>query len=233
MCNDPGYTSLCAAIDKAGLGETLPTGSWTLFAPNDAAFAEFLDEFGLTFDTVPVDFLTELLLMHVVETEYTLTDLANSCSDLLEMASGEETRTRCDDTDNIYQKGAGNTREESPMVIVANVKTCNGIVHAIDEVIAPFSLRDSADGSGDDLDGEDLDGDDSDGDDWDGDDSDGDDSDGDDSDGDDSDGDDSDGDDSDGDDSDGDDSDNDNNDDGDDFDSDNSDDGDDVDDEED
>lgn len=64
---DADLTSLKAAIEKAGLASTLDgTGTFTVFAPSNAAFTTFLQANGFaSLNDVPVVALKEILLNHV------------------------------------------------------------------------------------------------------------------------------------------------------------------------
>ncbi len=120
---NPDYSSLLAALERADLVTTLSgQGSFTVFAPNNAAFAEFLDGDALT--DVPVDVLRTILLNHVLSTEVTsdqinkiyTPNLANFS--LLAEKSG----------DNVTING-------EVSVTTADIDRSNGIIHAVDKVI--------------------------------------------------------------------------------------------------
>lgn len=44
-CSNDDFSTLCSAVTVAGLGETLSGGSWTVFAPTNAAFDTLGDDF--------------------------------------------------------------------------------------------------------------------------------------------------------------------------------------------
>ncbi|MFT7589827.1 MAG: hypothetical protein ACI959_002047, partial [Limisphaerales bacterium] len=75
---DSRFTSLVAALTAADLVSTLQgAGPFTVFAPTDAAFADFLSANGFAaLEDVPTDVLTALLLNHVVSGKVLSTDLA-------------------------------------------------------------------------------------------------------------------------------------------------------------
>ena len=65
VANNDDYSSLEAALEAAGLTETLSAGEFTVFAPNNAAFEAFLNAQGFAaLGDVPVDVLTNILLNH-------------------------------------------------------------------------------------------------------------------------------------------------------------------------
>ncbi|SNR37565.1 fasciclin domain-containing protein, partial [Lutibacter flavus] len=68
VANQDNYSSLLAALQKADLVETLQgEGPFTVFAPDNAAFAAFLTANNFnSLDDVPVAALKEILLNHVV-----------------------------------------------------------------------------------------------------------------------------------------------------------------------
>jgi len=75
------HTSLKAAIDAAGLDGTLATeaGTFTVFAPDNAAFSTFLADNGFAaLGDVPVATLTSVLLNHVLGAKVNSGDLTES-----------------------------------------------------------------------------------------------------------------------------------------------------------
>lgn len=133
-CETEGFETLCAAVEAAGLVETLSSGTFTIFAPTNDAFDALPDGAldGLLADT---DALTNVLLFHVVpETTVYSTDLV--CTGLVEMGNGKDSRTVCVD-DAFYQKGAGNSRDAMPKIVQADLKVCNGVIHVVDQVMLP------------------------------------------------------------------------------------------------
>ncbi|KAG7336529.1 beta-Ig-H3/fasciclin [Nitzschia inconspicua] len=143
VCGDSNFDTLCKALRKSGLDQTLtrrgPT--FTLFAPTNAAFLELpgsiLDYLGLSPEN-----LDYLLLTHAIAGKpLTIQDL--ECHMEVEMVSGEPTTTVCgtDTTDIKFQQGSGNIVDEDiPQIVQADIIACNGIVHAIDRVILPERL---------------------------------------------------------------------------------------------
>lgn len=83
--------------------------------------------------------LKDLLLLHVVVGRVLdEDDLKDRCGDSLTMANGDQTCTTCkNNKDDIFQVGTGNPDCDLPEIFIFDIKACNGIVHAIDEVILP------------------------------------------------------------------------------------------------
>ena len=118
---------------------------WTLFAPNDAAFAEIEDEFA----TLTEDEIERMVLFHAIGEEadvpenYKLYDDLE-CTEEYEMLSGDNSRTKCiknEEEGGIwekYQKGGGNRKNDNlPKIIEADIKACNGVLHVLDAVMLP------------------------------------------------------------------------------------------------
>lgn len=124
------FSTLCTAVDLAGLGDALSGGMWTVFAPTNAAF-EALDPDLL--DTVlgDTDLLQNILLFHVVA-DHVLYAEDLACTHVLHMASDDDSRTVCKGGD-VFQKGAGNPRDAMPEIVQADVGACNGVIHVIDQ----------------------------------------------------------------------------------------------------
>lgn len=133
--NNPLLTTLVAAVDAAGLVDTLndPSATYTVFAPINSAF-EALPEG--TVDTLLMpenkDQLTNVLSQHVIVSgEMTIDEL---------IEAGEVT-TFNDGTDTIEASGETATvvgdSGEPATIVCGNVETANGIVHLIDGVLMP------------------------------------------------------------------------------------------------
>ena len=127
-----GFSTLCAALQAAGLEAALRDGTYTVFAPTDDAFANLPNG---TVDALLNDIpsLTNVLLFHAVaDQEIFSTDL--ECTQLIEMANGEDSRTVCSDG-KIHQKGAGNPRDNMPEIITTDIVASNGVVHVVSQVM--------------------------------------------------------------------------------------------------
>ncbi|KAL3921668.1 MAG: hypothetical protein SGARI_006626, partial [Bacillariaceae sp.] len=138
----PSFTAtLCTAVKAAGLGDALSSGSWTVFAPTDEAF----DKLGSLLDDVlaDTDLLTDILLFHAVDDVVASSDLeCNTMGDdgLVTMANGQDSRTVCHPTGEIFQKGGANPRNAMPEIILTDIETCQGFIHVVDHVMLPGSL---------------------------------------------------------------------------------------------
>lgn len=125
---------MCELVDVAGLSEALNEDVFTLFAPINDAFDSLTDEIAdeLAEDD---DLLRSAILYHAVpEVELRAADLV--CDGTIMMASSEETTTVCT-SDGIFQVGDGNTPDNYPQIIARDGVACNGIIHAIDQIILP------------------------------------------------------------------------------------------------
>ena len=125
-CSEPEFTTLCTLLQDNGLVETLNEGSWTVFAPTNEAFDAA--------PPLPAGAVKDILLTHVVPTELAFEDLG--CTVKIVMANDSHTRTVCRDGVT-YQKGRGNSDEQRPAIIAYDIEACNGLIHAVDQVILP------------------------------------------------------------------------------------------------
>ena len=122
------FKTLVAAVTAAGLGETLSsTGPFTVFAPVDAAFE------ALPTGTVETlvkpeskEKLTGILTYHVLAGKILSTDLTDGM--VAKTVNGEDVVIRLRD---------GKVFVNESEVVIADVETSNGIVHAIDKVLMP------------------------------------------------------------------------------------------------
>lgn len=121
-----GFSTLVAAIKAAGLVETLQgAGPFTVFAPNDAAFAALpaglLDKLLLP-ENIAV--LTSILTYHVVSGKIMSTDVMAG-----DAPSVEGSTIALGTTDGVQVNDA--------TVIAADVGASNGVIHVIDKVLVP------------------------------------------------------------------------------------------------
>lgn len=139
---DRGYSSFLAAVNKAGLSETLMGGEYTVFVPSNEAFTamfatignfESLDDFD-TEEELAV--LSDLLMYHVVEG----TVLASQLSD------GQSITTVYGDNITVDLSGDSprlkpSFEEAIPSTVSAtNIGATNGVIHEINRVLVPEAL---------------------------------------------------------------------------------------------
>ena len=119
------FNTLVAAVKAAGLVETLSgTGPFTVFAPNDAAFAKLPKGTveGLLKDKAK---LTAVLTYHVVSGKVMAKDVMKMKS-VKTLQGGSLT---IDTSDGVKVDGA--------KVIQADIEVSNGVCHMIDSVLMP------------------------------------------------------------------------------------------------
>jgi len=122
---DPNFSILKTAVVRAGLADAVATGSLTVFAPDNAAFAAS----GLTeaaINSLPIDDLTGILLYHVVGAAVpsTAVPASDTVNTLL--------------TTNLYaSKNANGVFLNGISVKAAAVKAANGVIHVVSEVLMP------------------------------------------------------------------------------------------------
>jgi len=124
-------TTLVTAVKAAGLVETLKSeGPFTVFAPTNEAFAN-LPEGTLEMLLKPEnkDALTKVLTYHVIPAKVMSTDLKSGMK--AKTAEGEEIMVD-------LSKGV---MINDATVRKADIKATNGVVHVIDKVILPPSMR--------------------------------------------------------------------------------------------
>ncbi len=119
------FTTLLAAVEAAGLVETLQgAGPFTLFAPNDAAFA-MLPEGTVASLLADPEQLSQILLYHVVPGSVdaaTVVTLPSATT-----AQGSDVTITVD----------GGVAVNESNVIETDILTSNGIIHVIDRVLLP------------------------------------------------------------------------------------------------
>lgn len=121
--NTDGFSTLVAAVQAANLVETLKTpGPFTVFAPNDAAFAKLPPGTVETLVQNPPQ-LARILTYHVVAGKLTKADLSQV--DSVDSIEGSPISINCTDTFEV----------KNATVIAADIEADNGIIHVIDNVI--------------------------------------------------------------------------------------------------
>jgi uncharacterized surface protein with fasciclin (FAS1) repeats len=118
------FTTLVTAVQAANLVDALKSpGPFTVFAPNDEAFAK-LPPGTITTLVQNIPQLTRILTFHVVSGRYTRADLAKLGS----VTSLEGTNIEIDIDDNAFEVN-------NATVVAADIEADNGIIHVIDNVI--------------------------------------------------------------------------------------------------
>ena len=124
------FTTLAAALEAAGLDETLQgEGPFTVFAPTDEAFAA-LPEGLLEALLLPenLETLQAILTYHVVAGAVFAADVTTG-----DVATLEGSTIAFDITNGVVLNGAAT-------VTAANVAASNGVIHVIDAVILPADV---------------------------------------------------------------------------------------------
>ncbi|CAN5820633.1 hypothetical protein BH24ACT5_BH24ACT5_21470 [soil metagenome] len=128
--NNPELSTLVAAVDAAGIVDTLNgDGPFTIFAPNNDAF-EAIPPSDLDAILADTDLLTSILTYHVIAGE------ALTGADLAAMGSSQ-TVNGADLTSSINADGLLAINGNGANVGCADIPVGNGIVHIIDSVLVP------------------------------------------------------------------------------------------------
>lgn len=136
-------SSLVAAVIEADLDVTLSgAGPFTVLAPTNAAFTEFLSANGWTsVADIPDEALVQTLLNHVISgtvTSADLTGLGAGYSKTLATGAGDNAMSLYFNTD------SGVVFNNLSTVATADIEATNGIIHVVDKVITLPSIVDHA-----------------------------------------------------------------------------------------
>lgn len=124
------FTTLAQAVEAAGLSSKLSDGNFTIFAPTDQAFSSSLPQGALQLLLEPQnkDLLRQVLSYHLVPGKVTANKLKSGSVKTL--------------------GGAVKVRKTGQKVVIndasvtqADIKASNGVIHAINRVLLPASLR--------------------------------------------------------------------------------------------
>lgn len=124
---------LVDALVRADLVTTLDqSGSYTVFAPTNTAFTNFLNANGFaTLNDVPVPTLKEILLNHVVSGALTSSEITTGYVKTLGKGSASDTNTL-----SMYINASSGVRLNGvASVTTANINADNGVIHIVDAVI--------------------------------------------------------------------------------------------------
>ena len=143
--SNPNYSLLAEAVVKAELDDALSgNGPFTLFAPTNDVFQTFLDGAGTnTVENTPKEILVQVLTNHVIAGEFKASDLSTRYYTTLSATEfGDEANTSI-----FINTDGGVSINGTVGVAQADVEVSNGVIHVIDEVIAPptvvtFALAD-------------------------------------------------------------------------------------------
>ena len=124
--NRDNLNSLLEALISADLLNTLnESGPFTLFAPDDEAFAE-LDPI-ITVDLLKdIPELNKILLYHMVNGKYSLADLI-----------GMDTLSSMEGSDLSVKTAYHEVKINDALIIEEDIECTNGMIHIIDSVIFP------------------------------------------------------------------------------------------------
>ncbi|MBI1259307.1 MAG: DUF4397 domain-containing protein [Chloroflexi bacterium] len=126
---DGRFTTLLAAIDAAGVADSLNGGPFTLLAPTNDAFDALLTQTGMTADQLLADkaTLTKVLLQHVIPGKYFFRNLTSGPT-LPTLLTGSP--VTFDLTQGVFTVNGANISDPDNLA-------SNGVMIAIDSVILP------------------------------------------------------------------------------------------------
>ena len=126
--DSPDHNTLESLINSAGLNATLSgTGTFTVFAPTDAAFAALDPSLAATLTGDPSGKLTKALLYHVLGAEVMSSDLSDGQT--AATLFGQDITVTINNMMEVFINTA--------QVTAPDLDATNGVVHVIDEVILP------------------------------------------------------------------------------------------------
>ena len=137
VASNDNYSSLAAALEVTGLTSTLDgTDNYTVFAPDNDAFADFLSDNGFSsLSEVPVALLTQVLLNHVQMGEIMAADLSTGYIESMATGSASENNL------SMYISTENGVMINGVATVTsADNEVDNGVIHAVDAVIGLPSI---------------------------------------------------------------------------------------------
>ncbi|WP_374445054.1 fasciclin domain-containing protein [Epilithonimonas sp.] len=131
VTDTPNLSLLKTAVVRAGLVETLSaSGTFTVFAPTNEAFAAAGLGTEAAINAVPVETLKNILLYHVLSQKYPAANIPSGTTELTTASNSKVYVTK--KSTGVYVNG-------STMVTTADINASNGVVHIINKVLMPPS----------------------------------------------------------------------------------------------
>lgn len=128
----PQFTTLLAAIEAAGLTETLAgEGTFTVFAPTDDAFAAAFEALGIA----PTDLLADTTTLTSILTYHVLGQIAPA--EVVVTLDGQQVTTLNGAPITINIVDSGVVLNGTVNVIQTDIMASNGVIHVIDAVLLP------------------------------------------------------------------------------------------------
>jgi uncharacterized surface protein with fasciclin (FAS1) repeats len=126
--SDPQFSTLVGLVQKAGLADTLSKGSFTVFAPTNAAFAKVPKA---TLDALAAnpDQLKAVLTYHVAAGRLTAGAVVRRTR--IKTVNGASIR--------VSVRGKTVRLNRTAKVTKTNIRASNGVIHVIDRVLIPPS----------------------------------------------------------------------------------------------
>lgn len=133
----PELSSFVAALDRAGLTETFEQpGNYTVFVPDNAAFASLLSALGAeNLEALDVTLLSNVLKYHVLSTRVLSTNLSNGAT--AATLFGQNITVNIDTTADEVTITDGNALTSDATVIARDIDCTNGVIHRINTVMLP------------------------------------------------------------------------------------------------
>jgi transforming growth factor-beta-induced protein len=122
------FKTLASLLQKAGLVSTLESGTWTVFAPTDAAFKKVPKATLTKLGNDPA-LLKQVLLYHVVKGDVPAAKVVTLNGKKVTTAAGLPVGIKVAGK-NVFLNG-------STKVVTADVKASNGTIHVINKVLLP------------------------------------------------------------------------------------------------
>lgn len=137
---DDRFTILTAALQRTGLDDVLDmaNGTFTVFAPTDAAFTAS----GIDLTTLSDDALRNVLRYHVLGGVVNAADLGegdNFANTLGQYGPNDSSLSLL-----VNKTGTTVTVNGDATVVVADIATANGVIHAVNQVLSPQTIVDFA-----------------------------------------------------------------------------------------
>jgi transforming growth factor-beta-induced protein len=133
--DDDNFSTLVTALERANLVSVLDgTGTYTVFAPTNAAFTAA----GIDVNSIPVDQLTNVLLYHVLGATVKSTDLQAGQTYASTASTGGPGGKQLSIL--VEKTGTAVKVNGTANVTTADLAASNGVIHVVDKVLLPLDV---------------------------------------------------------------------------------------------
>ena len=132
VCGNEDFSTLCGLLTEYDLVDTVVSGKFNIFAPNNEAF----ETIAAVLPTLSEETVVNVLKFHLAAGSDAI---PLTCKETIEMVNGQDSRTVCDRSGAVYQLGGDNRPAGTfPAFLSEGAPVCGGgVFYEMSEVLLP------------------------------------------------------------------------------------------------